>query len=198
MTSTVPLRVHLYRNGYALLCSTDYEHGSAHYADKSMQLSNAARASVNPSYMTEERSELTPEKLLEEEVVGTGQRRTVAWLSQHAASCGVDFNTVWDKMRMAVIHAVLASEGTLAQSWTRLEQGGIPPAAKRFVLPKILGVSYARSLCSAAVSHADWVRSTAATPRGHALPGRARSDCWRNCDRWISRWIQTGTRISSS
>lgn len=146
MTSIVPLRVHLYRNGYALLCSADYKHGPAHFADKSMQFSNAARASVDPSYTTEERSELTPEKLLEEEIVGTGQRRTVAWLSQHAASSGVDFNTVWDKMRMAVIHAVLAAEGTLAQSWTRVEQGGIPPAAKRFVLPKILGVSCTRVL----------------------------------------------------
>jgi hypothetical protein len=147
VTSVVPLRVHLYRNGYVLLCSTDYQHGSAHYADKTMQFSNAARATVDPSYTTEEPSELTPEKLLEEEVVGTGQRRTVAWLSQHAGLSGVDFNTVWEKMRMAVIHAVLSAEGTLAQSWLKLEQGGIPPAAKRFMLPKILGVSNIILLC---------------------------------------------------
>ena len=111
-----------------------------------MQFSNAARASVDPSYTTEEPSELTPEALLKEEVVGTGQRRTVAWLSQHAALSGVDFNTVWEKMRMAVIHAVLSAEGTLAQGWTTLEHGGMPPAAKRFLLPKILGVSYATTL----------------------------------------------------
>lgn len=147
MTSVVPLRVHLYRNGYVLLCSTDFEHGSAHYKDMTMQFSNAARASVDPSYTAEEPSELTSEKLLEMEVVGTGQRRTVAWLSQHAALSGIDFNTVWDKMRMAVIHAVLATEGTLAQSWTQLEQGGMPPASRRFLLPKILGVSYDHSAC---------------------------------------------------
>lgn len=141
MTSVVPLRVHLYGNGYVLLCSADYKHGSAHYADKSMQFSNAARASVDPSYTAEEASELTPEQLLEEQVVGTGQRRTVAWLSKHAALSGVDFNMVWDEMRMAVVQAVLAAEGTLAQSWTKLEQAGIPPAAKRFILPKVLGVS---------------------------------------------------------
>lgn len=153
VTSVVPLRVHLYTNGYALLCSADYEHGPAHYDDQTMQFSNAARASLDPTYttMTEEQEQEEkkgPSELKQGEkvagmgmdVVGTGQRRTVAWLSQHAKASGVDFNAVWAKMRMAVIHAVLAAEGPLAQGWAQLEQGGMSSPPQRFVLPKILGV----------------------------------------------------------
>ena len=140
VTSVVPLRVHLYTNGYALLCSTPYQPGPAHFDDGSMQFSNAARAALEPTYAAQVAEPASSGGM---EVVGVGQRRTVAWLSQHAAAHNIDFNAVWAKMRSAVIHAVLATEGPLAASWTKLAEGGGGAGARqRFLLPKILGVDF--------------------------------------------------------
>ena len=147
MTSVVPLRVHIYTNGYVLLCSSDYKAGPDHYEDRAMQFSNAARASLEPGYTVEKPPkragiDVEVDSAAGMEIVGTGQRRTVAWLSQHASAVGVDFNTVWARMRMAVVHAVLAAEGPLAEGWGKIESGGMASSAQRFILPKVLGVKF--------------------------------------------------------
>lgn len=147
-----------------------------------MHFSNAARASLEPGYTVEKPSDLDSAAGME--IVGTGQRRTVAWLSQHAASVGVDFSTVWARMRTAVVHAVLAAEGPLAEGWRKLESGGMASSAQRFILPKILGVSQ--------LAHAHcWCFPCAISDVGCCL-------FLVSLRRLIFRWILIGIHICSS